>query len=91
MNANAYLKGRIEIQHGINKIFKLKATGVFKNTAVVTEVSMLLLLPWMFILINSFIMEFFGSHLVCIIIDFSFKQYTIFIHTLLWICQINTY
>lgn len=45
MNANAYLKGRIEIQHGINKIFKLKATGVFKNTAVLTEVSMLLLLP----------------------------------------------
>ena len=45
MNANAYLKGRIEIQHAKNKIFKLKATGGFKNTAVLTEVSMLFIAP----------------------------------------------
>lgn len=83
MNANAYLKGRIEIQHGINKIFKLKATGGFKNTSVLIEVSMLFIAPLNAHIVNSFIMEVFGSHLVCIIIDFSFKQYTILIHTLL--------
>lgn len=37
----------MEVQHAIN-IFKLKATGAFKNTVIFTEVSMLLLLYWMF-------------------------------------------
>lgn len=77
------LKAGIEIQHAIN-IFKLKATGRFKNTAALTEVSMLFIAPLNVHLINSFIMEFF-CYLVCTRIDFSFMQseYAIFIHTLL--------
>ena len=77
------LKVSMETQHAIN-IFKLKATGGFKNTVVLAEVSCFYCSIECSMLINIFIMEF-CSYLVCTRIDFSFKQseYTIFIHTLL--------